>query len=261
MQPESTQAEGRFAQLQKVTPLSKYLAMIIFIIMPFLGGWVGYTLMPEKEVLVETVTEVEIEKTTPETKKNEVRYGAFVKVDPLDYPIDSELFLSSLPATSSLRREARTYSAVEARKVSDTLTLVAIDDGQPGHFYDGMVLFDESKKQMIKKVEYPFFSLQRWISEGVQITVQSSSVSYANKIVLNDYPNQKTIVLYEESDPNVQLADVCEMGCVGILHYTSDGQIIFSRHQKIEGTSFTKYLETVAMPMPLEYSYKGMMSL
>jgi DKNYY family len=36
--------------LLKVTPLSKYLAMILFIIMPFLGGWIGYVYIPEKVV-------------------------------------------------------------------------------------------------------------------------------------------------------------------------------------------------------------------
>lgn len=43
----------RFDQLYKVTPLSKYLAMVLFIIMPFIGGWIGYRYMPEKVVEIE----------------------------------------------------------------------------------------------------------------------------------------------------------------------------------------------------------------
>ncbi|MEO6536214.1 MAG: hypothetical protein ABIT47_00845 [Candidatus Paceibacterota bacterium] len=39
----------------KVTPLSKYLAMILFIAMPFIGGWVGYTYAPRKIVEIEKV--------------------------------------------------------------------------------------------------------------------------------------------------------------------------------------------------------------
>ena len=46
-------AIGRFDSLKKVTPLSKYLAMILFIAMPFIGGWIGYRYAPEKEVLIE----------------------------------------------------------------------------------------------------------------------------------------------------------------------------------------------------------------
>ncbi len=55
MQPEIQEAEGRLASLKKVTPLSKYLAMALFIILPFLGGWIGYTYAPEKIIEVERV--------------------------------------------------------------------------------------------------------------------------------------------------------------------------------------------------------------
>ncbi len=37
----------------EVTPLSKTLAGIIFIMMPFIGGWIGYNLAPVKVVEVE----------------------------------------------------------------------------------------------------------------------------------------------------------------------------------------------------------------
>ena len=50
MQPEINEADGHLAPLKKVTPLSKYLAMALFIILPFLGGWIGYMYAPEKVV-------------------------------------------------------------------------------------------------------------------------------------------------------------------------------------------------------------------
>lgn len=53
------------SRLHTVTPLSKYLAMALFIILPFLGGWVGYTYSPEKVVGVEKIVEVE---TKPESQ-------------------------------------------------------------------------------------------------------------------------------------------------------------------------------------------------
>lgn len=49
------QSEGQMQQLYKVTPLSKYLAMALFIIMPFLGGYVGYAWAPDRVVEVERV--------------------------------------------------------------------------------------------------------------------------------------------------------------------------------------------------------------
>lgn len=60
MEPEQTtpvvESSDKFENLKKVTPLSKYLAMTLFIIMPFLGGWIGYTYAPEKVVEVYTIS-------------------------------------------------------------------------------------------------------------------------------------------------------------------------------------------------------------
>ncbi len=64
MEPQTNRLESVIAPLKKVTPLSKYLAMVLFIILPFLGGWIGYTLAPEK--IVENVT------TAPATVSTEI---------------------------------------------------------------------------------------------------------------------------------------------------------------------------------------------
>ena len=58
MNPEDThkaQLESKFQNIHKVTPLSKYLAMILFVTLPFIGGWVGYTFTPEKVIEIEKV--------------------------------------------------------------------------------------------------------------------------------------------------------------------------------------------------------------
>ncbi len=52
MEPQQNKVESVIAPLKNVTPLSKYLAMALFIILPFLGGWIGYTYVPEKVVEV-----------------------------------------------------------------------------------------------------------------------------------------------------------------------------------------------------------------
>lgn len=60
MEPEQTPNEqpvSRFKNLHKVTPLSKYLAMTLFVALPFLGCWIGYTYAPEKVVEVEKIIE------------------------------------------------------------------------------------------------------------------------------------------------------------------------------------------------------------
>lgn len=73
--PETTQVERR-SYLNDVTPLSKYLAMLLFIILPFLGGYVGYTFAPEKIVEIEKITikeaatDLEVEMSAQESRNN-----------------------------------------------------------------------------------------------------------------------------------------------------------------------------------------------
>lgn len=61
---QDEQKVDALAPLKQITPLSKYLAMVLFIILPFLGGWVGYTYAPEKVV--------EVEKTVESSSSSEV---------------------------------------------------------------------------------------------------------------------------------------------------------------------------------------------
>jgi hypothetical protein len=63
MEPEVSQSEVQTKKsvLTQVTPLSKYLAMIIFVIMPFIGGWVGHKYAPVKVVEIERFVEIEKE--------------------------------------------------------------------------------------------------------------------------------------------------------------------------------------------------------
>lgn len=68
MEPKNTQQESQTlnratytCRLHQVTPLSKYLAMALFITMPFIGGWIGYMCAPEKVVEVERFLVKEIE--------------------------------------------------------------------------------------------------------------------------------------------------------------------------------------------------------
>ncbi len=55
-----TTSEIDNSPLHTVTPLSKYLAMVLFIAMPFVGGWIGYKYAPEKRVEVQKIIEHKI---------------------------------------------------------------------------------------------------------------------------------------------------------------------------------------------------------
>jgi len=74
MEPENTEPEVRpKSPLFVVTPLSKYLAMLLFIVMPFIGGWIGYVYSPGKIVEVESTVPKEVTSGIDENKKIETQ--------------------------------------------------------------------------------------------------------------------------------------------------------------------------------------------
>lgn len=60
----------------RVTPLSKYLAMVLFIAMPFIGGWIGYIYAPEKIVEIEKIVVVK-EKSDVSADQTEYQFEEF----------------------------------------------------------------------------------------------------------------------------------------------------------------------------------------
>ena len=57
--PEEIVVIKQLNKLSTVTPISKYLAVALFIVLPFIGGWIGYMYAPEKVVEVVRIVEVE----------------------------------------------------------------------------------------------------------------------------------------------------------------------------------------------------------
>lgn len=118
MQPEINKGGDRFAPLQKVTPLSKYLALALFIIMPFLGGWIGYTYAPEKVVEVDKIV---IEEVVNEVEKNSLSALSIKKGDVFNTMIVDEV--SSYFSQSKAIKEAPSVGDVSVRFLGET-TLV-----------------------------------------------------------------------------------------------------------------------------------------
>lgn len=69
-EPEVKVESSLKRQFTTVTPLSKYLAMVIFITLPFFGFWFGYTLTTEKVLEVEEFVEEDgVAKNTTDYEK------------------------------------------------------------------------------------------------------------------------------------------------------------------------------------------------
>jgi hypothetical protein len=67
-QPTSFQPKSQLlVQLHTVTPLSRYLSFALFIILPFLGGWLGYSYASVKVVEVEkfVMKEANVQEVVP----------------------------------------------------------------------------------------------------------------------------------------------------------------------------------------------------
>jgi len=95
------------SQLNTVTPLSKYLAMALFVILPFLGGLIGYTYAPEKIVEVEKNMKQSTEAPYGQSADSEdswhyiqmctgERYFGFLAIVTLKYPDYLSLDLEQL---------------------------------------------------------------------------------------------------------------------------------------------------------------------
>ena len=91
MEPQKVQSESLIAPLNKVTPLSKYLALLLFVLMPFIGAYIGYTFAPVKvvEVVREKIVTSQSENLIPFSsdqryKTDRVQVYLFDDLEPLD---------------------------------------------------------------------------------------------------------------------------------------------------------------------------------
>ena len=119
MEPQQNMVESVIAPLKKVTPLSKYLAMVLFIILPFLGGYIGYTLAPEKVVEVEKVISKDVAIESMESTSPDL--------------VDSEPVKTSEGSTVSVSFQKvagwMTYSSTEGQRMEGTATLFNQNQG------------------------------------------------------------------------------------------------------------------------------------
>lgn len=93
---EDVQVEQK-SSLHQVTPLSKYLAMALFIILPFLGGYIGYMFAPEKvmeveRVVTKEVNEKNVQQDTPSSleRKEYASSNGFSLLVPVDAITEEE---------------------------------------------------------------------------------------------------------------------------------------------------------------------------
>lgn len=261
MEPEQTKFSpevapikiDRLAPLKQVTPLSKYLAMALFILLPFIGGWIGYQYAPEKVVEVVKHTSVieddALSDDIPYAADTDYKtpgYGIFVYIDPAKYKISQQYFVDKAQPNEFVPEDIYAH---QARRLSEDVILLSFTSSGRHSPY-ATVLFDEKTNLIIRHVEYPWFSNDAWSSQSVQIFVKEGMQDEKPQIIARDYLSNEEEVLYEEIESDVQLSDICEVGCVGVLYVTSDAQVVFGRHKKSTGTTATQLIEIVTVSLP-----------
>lgn len=255
---EVAQVEQK-STLHQVTPLSKYLAMTLFIILPFLGGWIGYMYAPEKlveverEVVKEIVVAEEVKASTDEYP--DVRYGSFSLADPGAYRIEDFTFT---PGQNRVEVPSEYLVPDVVRRVSENRIILGVDDqrsmklGQGIRFPYATVLYDTDKNEVIRQIDYPWFSVDDWFGQGIQVAIERDSEG-KDIIMIRDYVTDAEEILYTEIEEGVGLHDVCEIGCKASLYITTDANIIVSRHKAIEKTTATQFLGALSIQIPDEY--------
>lgn len=255
---EQTNQVMQKSKLHQVTPLSKYLAMALFITLPFVGGWVGYQYAPEKVVEVEREVVKEITITEEKVSADEypdVRYGSFSAADPDAYSIKNFTFT---PGQNRAEVPSEHLVPEIVRKVSEDRVILRVDDARAIELGQGVrsgyatVIYDTVANKIIKQIDYPWFSVEEWFGLGIQVAIERDEQG-RDIIMLRDYTNDREDVLYVEDEEGVVLYDVCEIGCKASLYITTDASVIISRHKTIEKTSATQLIEVLTIQIPDEY--------
>ncbi len=227
------------SRLNTITPVSKYLAMGLFVALPFLGGWVGYLNAPEKIVEVEKIIEAKVVAAT-----------------------DIQLNEQELPQEdfeSELRTKLQRAEAVitigepnidfwnQAWQETDTTfnggsTRTATFDWLSNEYrkvrlsgdYASYYLFNVSELKVIRSLDdempHRFKTVTDWYwtlndRRGIEVAISDK------RVTLYDYVNQQQLVLYDELNTDVSLLESCELGCDGLLDIRSNNDIVFGRYK------------------------------
>lgn len=268
-----------------VTPFSKYLAMILFVVSPFLGGLVAYTMIPPQVVTVlsaappqkQTITQQPVKEegaisrdyihSLDDVKYYTVKYyltssselykDVLRQVSPglsLKYPdannlkdlpeetrvfivkVSEERFKVFVGLTTKDYNNYHNFFLFERNTGSSTITLLSTLDDR----------LNADMPEQWMSVSDDVFSPEYQL---IRIEGSENSYVYPDSLVLYDFQKNTRNVLYKETNPNVQIAAGCELGCGGILSVGMKS-VIFCQYERINGSYDTKFIECKEINIP-----------
>lgn len=228
MEPANLNQEAPRAEeptvLHQVTPLSKYLAMALFIILPFVGGYVGYTFAPDKVVEIEKI--VEIEKAVAQESASEAvlqrENFAATTIDQGEYTVE----LTPTEVTVTDKQSGQSVQTIEwsaydlARYSGDPGRYVITGrDINYDHYLDLGVLQDIGQGSDLFYVFYTFDSEQR-------LLVRDNTLG-------DGFETEGKTIVNPSFDIENKTVTTCSMGPVALKEYRCS-EFVFS------GEGYTK---------------------
>ena len=238
-----------------VTPVSKYLALALFVILPFLGGYIGYVYAPEK--VVEVVKIVEVTKTDQvnSTETNDALNSEMEFVSVTLFDIES-FKQEDCSNNSSFYEVFRAQSEFEnfVQELTDCNVVFLNEKNQQSG--DAFVLFtypcgacaefyalDSTNTTITSKLDsFPFFSNVAFTLDYLPDVLFGVA---ADEIYRYDIRNGDRTTIYSHTNSNESLL-WCEYGCSADVQVNVDNNQITFRVRVIDTSyPFEEWGDTV----------------
>ncbi|MEZ4104450.1 MAG: hypothetical protein R3B60_04150 [Candidatus Paceibacterota bacterium] len=236
--PESEIDNDYYANLKKVTPVSKYLAMALFVALPFIGSWIGYNYAPEKVVIKEVddlVTKEEsgiVDEKIVVSADSELKSGDYVEMKNSiinKYVLEGkELYTENTKIAFS---DSSTFSDLNSYliKIDNNHTLMRILYNPSSVFDDYLV--HEPTHKVIKVINNVPRNI---LLDGIWYKGKNYHVS-GSDVVESDYLTGEDKIIYTELNNNLSLVSECGVGdCFSkmIFDNTIRPALIVARYNK-----------------------------
>jgi len=248
-------------QLNTVTPLSKYLALALFIVLPFGGLYIGYVYAPEKVVEIERIVEVEVA-VQEQYEGTQLPWQREIVISDIQSKyVQETLTLLSLSETDEYFSQPEVLDYfVHVRQLTQDKTLVSYCYGC-SHVPSGYFIFDEQTGMLERELDQfavPFAQM-KWVQMRVVDTSEVVTVLVAvedKTVVAYDYANDTSFTLYTESAADITLCEFSSGVCVADFFVTGRGQVVFGRYQSLSGAIDSEsFIEAVVVTLPPNYQY------
>jgi len=264
MEPETNQTESIIGPLKKVTPVSKYLAMVLFVVLPFVGGWIGYMLAQEKLVQIQPFQS----ESTDVVRENFLNSSEIVNTPQLT-SLDSETSITTqefrnefvgvsfhVPSEWNIQTSVD-YSEVVNKepfsfKLDDYVIVQAYSpDYARDYYYPDDIIKTGARISVstfpitVKNIDNPIWTPEGYIRFMEDLNMDCGDCLSSQRITLAGEQAFMTRVAYA---PDLYKSPKGEQIFVRLIH---NGQIVriqfdYAQYSDLNQTIFKKFLETFA---------------